>query len=125
LPQSFDPDGLTALALVPGPHLAGGDAMLPVVRGQAWLATRLCALPGVVAVGWEPARSLSSVSHFTVSVTRWLEGGVFPGLGLTALAEDREGGMRSEGLAFFPGRNCGSTPSWPGTRPPPRAWHCG
>jgi hypothetical protein len=90
--------------------------MLPVVRGQAWLATRLCALPGVMAVGWAPARSLSSVSHFTVSVSRWLEGGVFPGLGLTALAEDRGGGMQSEGLAFFTGQELRIDPQLAGDK---------
>lgn len=104
LPESFEPAASAALALRPGPHLAGGAAMLPVVRSQAWLAVQLCALPGVAAVGWAPAASLSSTAHFTASVGRWLEGGVFPALGLTALAEARDGGLHSEGLAFFTGQ---------------------
>lgn len=104
LPDSFEPKAFTALSLEPGPHLAGGEAMLPVVRSQAWLATQLCGVPGVIAVGWAPARSLSSVGHFTASVRRWLEGGVFPALGLTALTGTSDGGLHSEGLAFFTGQ---------------------
>lgn len=104
LPNSFEPEGFDALALVPEPHLAEGEALLPVVRSELWLATRLCALPGISAVGWAPARSLGSPSHFVGIVRRWLEGGVFPALGLTALGEARDGGLHSEGLAFFTGQ---------------------
>jgi hypothetical protein len=104
LRDSFEPSGFTALSLQPGPHLAGGETMLPVVRSQAWLATQLCALPGIAAVGWAPARSVCSVAHFTASVRRWLEGGVFPALGLTALNGTSDGGLQSEGLAFFTGQ---------------------
>jgi hypothetical protein len=105
LPGSFDIGRCEAVTLEPGPHLEGGANLLPVTRSQMALAVELCALPGIVAVGWGPARSLSSPAHFTSSVTRWLEGGVFPGLGLTALAEQEDGGMRSEGLAFFTGQD--------------------
>jgi hypothetical protein len=37
-------------------------------------------------------------------VLRWIEGGVFPGLGLTALAPNPDGGIHSEGLALFTGQ---------------------
>jgi hypothetical protein len=104
LPDSFEPQACKALALQPGPHLSGGWAMLPVVRSQVGLATRLCALPGAVAVGWAPARCLSSVEHFLGHVRRWLEGGVFPALGLTALSQIHDGALHSEGLAFFTGQ---------------------
>ena len=104
LPESLKPDELEAVVLVAGPHLSGGETMLPVVRSQLWLATQLCGLPGLQAVGWNPARSLSSPAHFSTSVTRWLEGGVFPALGLTALVDSPDGGLQSEGLAFFTGQ---------------------
>jgi len=116
LPESFEAGEYQALALQPGPHLAGGETMLPVVRSQAWLAARLCALPGVAAVGWAPAHSLSSVEHFTSSVRRWLEGGVFPALGLTALAEASDGGLHSEGLAFFTGQELRIEPELAGDK---------
>ena len=35
---------------------------------------------------------------------RWIDGGVFPGLGLTALAVSPDGGMQSEGLSLFAGQ---------------------
>lgn len=105
LPGAFNTGACEAVTLEPGPHLEGGQNLLPVIRSQMALGVELCALPGIVAVGWNPARSLSSAAHFTRSVTRWLEGGVFPGLGLTALAEQSGGGLRSEGLAFFTGQD--------------------
>jgi hypothetical protein len=117
LPKLLDPAKLAAIALIPGPHLAGGETLMPVVRSQMWLATRLCALPGVAAVGWEPARSLSSPAHFTRSVERWLEGGVFPGLGLSALKETPDGGMESVGLAFFTGQELRLEPGLAGDKP--------
>lgn len=104
LPDSFEIGGCKVLALRPGPHIAGGESMLPVVRSQALLASRLCALQGLAAVGWAPARTLCSVTHFTASVRRWLEGGAFPALGLTALTQASDGGVHSEGLAFFTGQ---------------------
>jgi len=104
LPETFDPQSLEAVSLVPGPHLAGGEHLLPVVRSQMALAIELCALPGLAAIGWGPALSASSAEHFSSSVARWLEGGVFPGFGLTALREVPGGGLQSTGLAFFTGQ---------------------
>jgi len=104
LPPRFNPFRHSILTLTPGPHLLGGAAMLPVVRSQAWLAAQLCELPGAEAVGWLPSRTLSGAGHFRRSVTAWLEGGAFPGFGLTALLTVPDGGMQSEGLAFFIGQ---------------------
>ena len=110
LPAAFDASGCEAITLEPGPHLEGGENLLPVIRSQVAVAVELATLPGIAAIGWEPARSLNSPEHFSRSVTRWLEGGVFPGLGLTALAETQEGGFRSEGLAFFIGQELAIAP---------------
>lgn len=104
LPPEFDTSHHEAIVLAPGPHLAGGEAMIPVVRSEMWLAAQLCELPGVAAVGWSPARALSSPVHFRKAVSAWLDGGVFPGLGLAALNPTAEGGLESEGLAFFTGQ---------------------
>lgn len=97
--------GLEALTVRPGPHLAGGHAMLPVVRSLAWLAATLSAIDGVEAVAWHPARSWCGPDYFRNGVLRWIEGGVFPGLGLTSLAVTPDGGMQSEGLALFAGQD--------------------
>lgn len=93
-----------AITVRPGPHLAGGHSMLPVVRTLAWVGATLAELEGVEAVAWHPARSLCGPAYFRQGVLRWIDGGVFPGLGLTALAANPDGGMHSEGLALFTGQ---------------------
>lgn len=104
LPAGFDPVGMQAITLQPGPHLAAGGAMLPVVRSLAWLAARLADLPGTRAVAWHPARSWCDPAHFRDSVLRWIDGGVFPGLSLASLTPMPDGGMQSQGLALFTGQ---------------------
>jgi hypothetical protein len=110
-------DAAEALTLSVGPHLAGAEGLLPVVRAAAGLAQALSALPGALAVGWHPARALSGVGHFTSSVGGWLAGGAFPALGLTALARSPDGAMTSEGLRHLIGQELrleprsGSSPS--------------
>ncbi len=104
LSRDFAAEQLEAITLRPGPHLASGAAMLPVVRSLAWLAAQLAALPGARAVAWHSARSWCSPTHYRDSVLRWIEGGVFPGLGLAALAPTADGGLQSQGLALFTGQ---------------------
>lgn len=104
LPVGAEAVGLEAVMLRPGPHLAGGHTMLPVVRSLAWLAAKLAAMEGVEAVAWHPARSWCGPTYFRDGVLRWIEGGVFPGLGLTALAISADGGLQSEGLTLFAGQ---------------------
>lgn len=105
LAANLEPAGMEALTLRPGPHLAGGHAMLPVVRSLAGLGATLSAVDGVEAVAWHPARSWCGTGYFRDGVQRWIEGGVFPGLGLTALAATADGGMQSEGLSLFTGQD--------------------
>ena len=104
LPADFYEGRLEAVTLQPGPHLAEGATMPPVVRTLAGLAAQLSALPGVHAVAWQPALTWCAPQFFRDSVTRWLEGGVFPGLGLAALVPTTDGGLRSQGLALFTGQ---------------------
>lgn len=111
VPASRDPAALEAITLGPGAHLAGAEAMIPVVRSAAELAAALAALPGCEAVGWRPARAAAGVAHFRAGVQSWLGGGPFPALGLTALARDQSGNLRSEGLDFLLGRELVLRPS--------------
>lgn len=104
LADDAEPAAWEALTMRPGPHLAGGHTMTPVVRTLAWLAALLAQLEGVEAVAWHPARSYCAPTHFHDAVLRWIEGDVFPSLGLTALALSPDGGMQSEGLALFTGQ---------------------
>jgi hypothetical protein len=98
------PDAVEAVSLVAGPHLAGGESMMPIVRSQLALALRLAVLPGLVAVAWTPARSAMAVTYFKPLVSAWLEGGAFPALGLTVFTLALDGGLQSEGLAFLIGQ---------------------
>lgn len=99
--EDAQPGELETVALGAGPHLAGGEAMLPIVRSQLALALQLAQLPGLVAVGWAPARTRMAGDYFAAIVSAWLEGGAFPALGLTALVPSLDGGLQSEGLTFF------------------------
>ncbi len=94
-----------ALSLAPGPHLAAGARSMPVVRTLAGIAASLTqTLPGMFALAWPPARTLIGAEFFTSSVSAWLSGGAFPSLGFTAFADEPQGGMLSEGLAWFTGQ---------------------
>jgi hypothetical protein len=104
LPAGIDPERLEAIALRPGPHLAGGATMLPAVRSLASLGAGLAALPRARAVVWHAARNWCSPGRFSDAILRWSDDGVFPALGLAALVIMHDGGMRSEGMALFAGQ---------------------
>ena len=96
-------EGLEALLLRPGTHLAGAASMLPVVRGCVALGSALATATGAAAVVWIPARTAMTTEYFAGVVGDWLGGGAFPALGLTAVVPGGAG-MVSEGLAFFTGQ---------------------
>ncbi|MFC3097689.1 hypothetical protein [Alteraurantiacibacter palmitatis] len=93
-----------AMALTPGPHLLSGGAMIPVLRCLAWLAGELAELENIAGVAWGPAATVCAPGYFRDAVTRWLGGGAFPGLGLTALRTLEDGSLQSEGLSLFTGQ---------------------
>lgn len=97
------PDG-EAIALVPGPHLSDGAAMLPALRGLIGIGARLAAMPGVRAVCWSPAQTWIDPAFFTRVVDAWLDGGPFPALGLTMLVAQPNGALLSQGLGFLIGQ---------------------
>ncbi len=103
LPAGFDAGAYALVTLGPGPHLAGAAQLLPVVRGLAGLVLALSELPGVAGVIWLPARLAMSAAWFSGAVGRWLQGGPFPALALTALARSDQG-FASRGLSFFVGQ---------------------
>lgn len=104
LAPGFDAGAREAILITPGPHLAAGGAMFPVVRTLAMIAANLAQLDGVEGVAWHPARSITDPGHFRRSVLRWIEGGPFPGLGLTSVIPSEDGGLHTEGLALFTGQ---------------------
>ena len=111
LTAADDLDACEAVAIRAGSHLAGGESMVPVVRGLVALGAALSDLPGVKAIAWTPARSVMSRAHFAASVEDWLTGGPFPALGLIAWTTPAAGVLRSEGLAYFIGQELELAPN--------------
>ncbi len=104
LPSDLGDFVFEAVALAPGPHLAGGEAMLPVVRTLLAIALHLAAGLPVKAVCWHPAGCWMEPRYFVRVAEAWLAGGAFPALGLTAVRRLPDGGAQSAGLAFFTGQ---------------------
>jgi len=104
LAEGFDPAACEGVALSPGPHLTSGGPMVPVLRCLAWLAAELSSLEHLRAIVWSPARTICGPTYFRDAVMRWIGGGAFPGLGLTALRPNTDGSLESEGLALFTGQ---------------------
>src|SRR5690606_29511193 len=86
--------GLEAITLGPGPHLQGGEAVIPVVRTMCWVGAQLSELSGVEALAWHAAGSWISPSFFRSSTMHWLDGGPFPARGLTAHKPTPDGGLQ-------------------------------
>lgn len=103
LPGEFNCDELDAAWFMVGPHLAGAESLLPVLRVAAAILRQLTSLTGLQAVVWRPARIAMSPAWFAEAVGVWLAGGPFPALALTALARSQNG-IESEGLAFLTGQ---------------------
>ncbi len=103
LPADFSPDALEAAWFMVGPHLAGAESLLPVLRVAAAILRQLTSLEGLQAIVWRPARIVMSPAWFAEAIGVWLAGGPFPALALTALARSQTG-IESEGLAFLTGQ---------------------
>lgn len=103
LPGDFSLAGLEASWFMVGPHLAGAENLLPVLRVAAAILSHFATLGGLQAMVWRPARIVMSPAWFVEAIGVWLAGGPFPALALTALART-ERGIASEGLAFLMGQ---------------------
>lgn len=94
-----------AIDIVPGPHLAGGERSMPVLRGMLALARDLTQhFADVAAVYWQPSASAIGRRFFESIITAWFDGGAFPALGLTAFEEAADGALQSVGLGFWIGQ---------------------
>ena len=110
------PEGPFAqVTIAPGVHLAGSENLLPVVRTLAQITKSLIGLPGLQAILWRPAHVMMEKNYFARVVGKWLDGGVFPVLGLTSLVRDASGCIRSQGLSFFTGHEVQIKPTSPQT----------
>ncbi len=105
LPSLPQVDHFETLVLRPGPHLAGAESSLPVVRTMLALACDMIrAFDDIAAVCWGPSRSAIGRRFFESVTSAWLDGGPFPALGLTAFVESSDHALESIGLAFWTGQ---------------------
>lgn len=105
LPDDLLETARDAISLLPGPHLSGGMNSIPVVRTMLELAAGLAAgLPQMRAICWVPAAAAIGPEIFTRSVESWVKGGPFPAQVLTGFRRMSDGGLQTEGLAFFTGQ---------------------
>ncbi len=103
LPDGFALADQALVTLAPGAYLGGSAQALPVVRVLGALLLELAALRGLRAIAWLPAGLAMSPAWCGEAVGKWLAGGPFPALALTALTRT-EHGFASRGLAFFTGQ---------------------
>lgn len=104
LEPAFVPTRYEAVSLTPGPHLAGAEHLLPVVRVATALLLELAALPGLAAISWLPAANLVSPEWFAKSARGWLDDGPFAAFALTSLIKCPDGAIASQGLRFLIGQ---------------------
>lgn len=104
LPAEEDLAKLEVVSLIPGPHVAGGAGLAPVVRTLAGLGANLVLSLPVKAVCWGPAATAMEPAYFARMMLNWLGGGAFPALGMTALVAHPDGSIASKGLAHFTGQ---------------------
>lgn len=103
--QAPAPTACEGMRIMAGPHLAGGERSVPVMRGMIALARDLVHhFDGLAAVAWPPAKSVIGRRFFESTATAWLEGGAFPALGLTAFSEGLDGALQSVGLDHWIGQ---------------------
>ncbi len=72
-PSGLEGEPLEAIALRPGPHLAGAASMQPVLRTLAAVAARLTRLPGIRAVAWQRSGYCDTVDGFRDAVAGWTD----------------------------------------------------
>jgi len=95
---------LEAISLVPGQHIFGGNAMMPVVKAMVGLVANLALHLSAKAVCWHPAGTWMDPNYFARVVLNWQSGGAFPALGLTAVEQGEDGSVTSSGLSYFIGQ---------------------
>lgn len=92
------------LTVAPGPHLAGAERLLPVIRVVSMLLMELAKVGPARGVAWFPARLVIKSDLFERAVRPWLEGGAFPAPAFVAMHRGADGSLRTEGLNFLMGQ---------------------
>ena len=100
-----DMSGVKGIFIQAGPHLAGSENALSIMKALCQVAAALGKrLAGLEAYLWPAANSLIAPELFRGSIERWVKVGVFPTPGLIVCRNEIDGALLSEGLAFFTGQ---------------------
>lgn len=99
-----DPAESAWLTVAPGPHLAGAERLLPVIRVASMLLMELAKVGPAKGIAWLPARLIIKTELFERAVRPWLEGGTFPAPAFVAMHREADGALRTEGLNFLIGQ---------------------
>lgn len=99
------------LTVAPGPHLAGAERLLPVIRVVSMLLMELAKVGPAKGIAWLPARLVLKTDVFERAVRPWLEGGAFPAPAFVSMHREADGTLRTEGLKFLTGQEFSLSPS--------------
>ena len=104
-----------AFVLVPGPHLAGAEGTLLIVRAQWALGAKLAsAVDDIAGVGWRPSATVRSAAAFVAATEAWGRGGPVPSPGLITFQPVFDNALQSAGLAHFTGQEVRMEPDLAG-----------
>jgi hypothetical protein len=93
-----------AVLITAGPHIAGAESVVPVMRTMVGLARDMALFfEDMAGVIWPPSHSVIGRRFFESTATAWLDGGPFPALGLTAFELAEDGALHTIGLVPWAG----------------------
>lgn len=105
LPRIPEAGDFDAVLLRPGPHVTAAGSALPLMRSLLALGCDMVRqFDDLAAVVWTPSGSAIGRQFFESATSAWLDGGPFPGLGLTAFTVTPDNALESEGLSFWIGQ---------------------
>lgn len=103
-------NGCFAVAIAASPAYGSDCDPVELLRRQCALALELLD-EDTMGVFWSASDSLMGADYFRPMVSIWLDGGAFPALGLTTLARDEAGSLKSTGLDLLIGQEVAVLPS--------------
>lgn len=108
-----------AVVLVPGPHLAGAEGTLLIVRALWALGAKLAGAVGAIAgFGWRPSATVRSAAAFVAATEAWERNGSVPSPGLITFKPVLDNALQSAGLAHFTGQEVRMEPALAGDGEP-------
>lgn len=105
VPETERAERLRCVGLALGPHVRGGQGVVPVLRGLLGIAAKLSAhFAECRGACWAASGTFTSREVFIDLVEHWLGGGAFPAQLFATFSQGTEGALESRGLAYFTGQ---------------------